>query len=111
MQLPLDESTYLLKFRPGIYEKAKAVFEKVEVVRKSDSAFVDVLRIELNLAITVPPQSGPYGHRKEPEETSFDNLIILAPKWFVDMIEDCEVINIRRDISFLRFYNLPSQKT
>lgn len=104
MQLPLDESTYLLKFTPGIYEKAKAVFEKVEVVRKSDSAYVDVLRIELNLAITAPPWSG-LGHRKEPEETSFDNLIILAPKWFVDMIEDCEVINIRRDITFLQFYN------
>ena len=104
MQLPLDESTYLLKFKPGIYEKAKAVFEKVEVVRKSDSAFVEVLRIELNLAITVPPWSG-LGRRKEPEETSFDNLIILAPKWFVDMIEDCEVINIRRDITYLQFYS------
>ena len=107
MQLSLDKSTYLLKFTPGLYEKAKAVFGKrVMVIRKNDYVYVDVLRIELNMAIVVPSIPNPYSPlEKVPKEASFEDLIILAPRWFTELVEDCEVIKVRQDITFSWFYN------
>ena len=107
MQLPLEESTYLLKFTPGTYEKAKAVFGKrVLVIRKDDRVYVDVLRIELNMAVVVPSIPNPYSPlEKVPKEASFEDLIILVPMWFTKLVEDCEVIKVRRDITFPWFYN------
>lgn len=108
MRLPLEESTYLLKFTPGLYEKAKAVFgNRVMVIRKGDYVCVDILRIELNMAVVVPSISNLYFSplEKVPKEASFEDLIILAPLWFTKLVEDCEVIKVRRDITFPWFYN------
>lgn len=107
MPLPLEKSTYLLKFTPGLYEKAKAVFGKrVLVIRKDDHVYVNVLRIELNMAIVVPSIPDPYSPLETaPKEANFEDLIILAPIWFTELVENCEVIKVRQDITFSWFYN------
>jgi len=115
MQLPLDKSTYILKFKPGIYKKAQAVFgkDKVKVIQEYDGRYVEVIRTELNLCIVVDEARGE--NKDKPRlarEVPYDSLLILAPKWFVDMFYDIDlqdIHSIRRDITFTQFYNGPSQ--
>lgn len=115
MQLPLDKSTYLLKFRPGIYKKAKAVFgeDKVLVIQEYDGKYVKVIRTEINLCEVVDnPTEENIKKPRLVRKLGYDSLLIIAPKWFVDMFYDIDLQNIhsiRRDTTFTQFYNGPSQ--